>query len=532
LLGRTDRKWRRAFVALPVVMALVLTACGSDKEKSGTGTTAPVDDIDPNGILKVGIDLALQNDASVVLDPAVATGPNGNPEDAIFNLLYGRFLQRNVDGTQTPDLAESAEVVDANTIEVVLREDLTFSDGSPLDADDVKASLERYLANRAQNETGFMEAFFGLKSIDVVSPTTVRLTIADGKAAGWYDAYIDAWQTSITKPNPSDPASPLGAGPMKLVDYERAQRLQLAKNDKFWDAKAIKLAGYDFIHISQSQGASGIAALRNDQVDVTFTEPAQLPSLTGTLKSFARVSPDLTVSMHICKREGPLADVKVRKAINKGINREAIAKVVFSDTAEPATHLWPEGHRFSDPALEDVLAYDPTAAKALLKEAGQEDGFSVDMYFLPNFGIPEMAEVVAQQLGAVGITVNLKPGNNYVNDFLVPGPPAIGLFPGSSAGVAKLNSWTGTSLGNVCKYSNPELDELVAKLNLVSQASDEAVTLWKQADKLVVDNALGGFLVYRSSLGAYDEDNVGKMSGLPQGSWIVPDPRTTYVKAK
>jgi peptide/nickel transport system substrate-binding protein len=481
--------------------------------------------------VKVGIDLALQNNTGVVFDPAVATGPNGTPEDGIFNLLYGRFLRQNPDGTDTPDLAKSAKIVDPKTIEIVLRDGLKFSDGSPLDGTAVKTALERYLANRKANESGFAAAYFSLQSVEVVSSTTVRLLIPDGTAAGWYDQNIDAWTTSISKVNPADPSRPIGAGPMKIVTFEPGQKLTLTKNDNYWKAKDVTLGGYEFVQIAQNAATSGISALKAGQIDVTFTEPEQLASLSGSYKSFARVSPDLIVGMHICKREGPLANVDVRKAINKGIDRATISKVVFSGTAKPATQLWPTGHRFNDPSLDKELAYDPTAAKALLKKAGFEK-FSVDMYFLPNFGIPQMAEVIAQELGAIGITVNIKTGNNYVNDFLVPAPPAIGLYPGSNAGVNKLNTWSGTSLGNVCKYVNPELDALITKLRAVSQSSPEAITLWKQVDKLVVDQALGGFLLFRSSLGAYNDSVIGNMVGLQQGSWIIPDPWKTFVKTK
>jgi ABC-type transport system substrate-binding protein len=317
---------------------------------------------------------------------------------------------------------------------------------------------------------------------------------------------------------------------MKIVSYARGQKLVLAKNDKYYDPSAIKVAGMEFTHIANASPQSGIAALRQGQIDITFTDPSQLASLSGDLDVYKRVSPNQNVWMHICKRSGPLANEKVRVALNKAINREAINKAVFQDTAEPSTGLWPKGHKFSNPDTADFLDYDPEGAKKLLKEAGFEK-FTVDVYPIQFAGIPETAEAMKQQLAEVGITLNIKSTTNYVNDYLNPQADGLGIFPGSVQGVFKLNGYTGDSAGNVCKWNDPEITELHAKLSAISENDPQAVELWHQAEEIVIKQALTGFIVFRSSLAAYDTSRLGDLTSLQLGNYVVPDPLETYVKA-
>ena len=207
----------------------------------------------------------------------------------------------------------------------------------------------------------------------------------------------------------------------------------------------------------------------------------------------------------------------------------ALGEGVYADTTEPQTQLWPAGHRFNDPALDDVLAYDPEAAKQLFVDAGYPDGFDVDLYVVAGVNGTEAAEVIDSQLGAIGVRTNIIIPANYVTEFLNPPRPGMGLFPGNAAGRAKLNQFTGKALANVCGYSDPALDALAAQLATVSDSSPEAVDLWHQIDKIVVDDALNGFFLFRSRLAGYNTDNIGALGLWPQGTVVIPDPRATWM---
>jgi peptide/nickel transport system substrate-binding protein len=534
----------RRWLALLMVFALAFTACGDDDDDSGgessdttiagdsTATTTapePESESDPEGVISVGYDLVQAGITGVWVDPAAAKN-NATANDSLFALVYGRFVTLGPDGELQPDLAESATVVDNNTVEIQLREGVTFSDGSPFDASAVKAGLDRSIAS--QNEEAYQPEFFSLETVEVTGPTTVKLSFPDGTAPSWFDTFIAAWQTSIVKAGETDFVKPTGAGPMVVESFEEGQSLVLRKNENYWNVDEVKVAGMEFVHIDNAQPQAGLGALRAGQLDVTFTDPSQLTALSGNIESYARISPDQVIWMHMCKRDGPLADARVRTAINKGIDREAINEAIFQGTAEPSTQMFPTGHKFNDPEVDDVLAYDPEGAKELLAEAGFADGITLDVYPIAFGGISETAEVMKQQLEAIGVTLNIKStGMNYVEDFLKPQAAGIGIYPGNAVGAQKLNAWTGDGLGNVCSFNDPEITQLAADLASVSESTDEAIELWQQAEKKVVNEALGGFVLFRSALAAYDSERLGGLESLQLGQYVVPNPVKTFVKA-
>ena len=524
----TNGRRGRSAVALLIVAATLMAACGSSSKKSGGGgnATGSTSNADPNGVIKVGYDLQ-QEQQEFTFDPAV-TQSAGTANDALFDLVYGRLMRQNKDGSLSPDLAKSATIVDKNTIDVVLRDGLVFSDGTPLDSNAVKASLERYLANKAKNEQGFLTPFYSLKTIDIVSPTELKLNIPDGSAPSWFDQHISTWKSSVTKPGAT--FQPIGAGPFTVASYTPGQKIVYTKNPKYWNAKAVKVAGMEFDQVAFAQPQAGVAALKAGQFDVVSTDPSQLAALTGNIKVASRTGPSSTATMMACKADGPLADPRVRKALNKGIDRKAISDAVFGGTAEPATQMWPTGHKFNDAALDKELAYDPAGAKKLLADAGYANGVSIDLYPLDFAGLVQAAEVIKQQLAKVGITINLKTGVNFVTDFLQPQKHALGLYPGNNTGSQKLTAYTGNSLGNICRYNDPKITDLFNQLNGLSQSDPKAVDLWMQADKIVIDNALSVFVLFRAALGAYNTDRLGNMVPMELGQYIVPDPFKTYVK--
>jgi ABC-type transport system substrate-binding protein len=520
----------RVLLAVVAAVSLVVAACSSDDDEgSSTDTTSAQAEFDPSGVLHVGIDLLTQSGGGPSFDPAAASF-SSNGYDGLWYLVFGRLMRPNDDGSLTPELAERATVVDTNTIEIVVREGVTFSDGTPLDAAAVKASLERALASRATAEAGFGVKFFSLQSVAVTAPDTARLSFSDGTAPSWYDQYIPQWQTSVTKPGETDWARPTGAGPMKLVSNTPGDSLVLTKNESYYDVASVKVAGYEFTHVPETQTASGIAAVQAGQLDIALADSTQIATLPANIKPFTLIKPSSTIGMHICKADAPLSDARVRQAINKGIDRRAISDTVFAGEAEPQTQIWPPGHTFNSPELDESLAFDPEGAKALLTEAGYPNGVAIDMHAVPAFGIDETAQILQQELGEIGIDVNFIAGGNYLQDFLQANKRAIGLFPGNSSGTDVLNAWSGDGVGNVCDYKNAELDGLLAELKGVSQSDPEAVELWRQVNELVVDEALGGFIIYRPAIVVFDEDKVGGLSLWPNGAYLIPDAMSTFVK--
>jgi peptide/nickel transport system substrate-binding protein len=529
-----DRAAPRRILAIALLALLIAAGCssgsGDDTATPSTGGAAsvPTDsrEIDADGVLKVGYDLRQSQGGGFYFDP---TKLQSTVHDGWMYMLYGRLLRPTLEGELEPDLAESTEVVDPNTIEITLRGGLTFSDGTPFDAAAVKAGLER---NKAEGARAVMtEPFYALGEITVTSPTTLTLAIAEGTAASWHDTFLAGFQSTITKPGQTDFTDPIGAGPFTVTSFQPDQSAVYAKSESYWDAESITLGGIEIVQVATDQPQSQTAALQTGQIDLSITDASQIPGLSGDLELFTQADPNQTLNMMICKKSGPLADARVRTAINKALERESIGDAVYAGTTEPMHQLWPAGHRFNDPSLEDVLAYDPAAARNLLAEAGYPDGFEVDMYLVNGVNVPEAAQVIEQQLADIGIKANIIIPANFVADFLQLQKEGIGVIPGNAAGRTKLNQFSGDALSNLCKYDDPELNAKVAELNQVSDSSDDAVELWHEIQDIVVNDALGGFVLFRSRLAAYNSDTLGSVGLWPEGTVVVPDPRVTWIKA-
>jgi peptide/nickel transport system substrate-binding protein len=523
---RRNVSWGR-IAAVVLVGVLVLAGCSSSDEDTGSGGTgtASGSGADRSAVLHVGYDL-IQDPGEINVDPLTATN-DSTSNDPLWYLVYGRFMKATLDGELEPDLAEKAEIVDSGTIVITLRAGQTFSDGSPFDAAAVKASLEASLAAKPVNESAFQAAFFDLTAVEATDATTVTLRIAGEKAPSWFDQYISTWPTSIAKAGSTGNGRGIGAGPYTIVSKD-TRTWVLERNEAYWNADNVNYAEIQLVQVAYAQPQSGLAALQGGQIDVTYTEPALVTSLGGSFESYARTSADKAVQLAMCKASGPLADARVRTAINKAIDREAINEAVYFGTSEPQTQFWPTGHRLNDASLDDALAYDPDGAKKLLQDAGYGSGVTLDIYPISAFGIDDATEVMQQQLAAVGITLKIVPTTDYVGQFLQPKSAGLGVYPSSQAGVGKLNAVTGTGIGNDCAYNDPELETIAANLRKVSQSSDEAVALWNQATKIVVDDALLGFVVWRSDIAAYNSETIQDMQPLQYGSYLVPDPTVAY----
>ena len=178
------RSWsaRRALIVLVVAGALLAPACSSDEgseEPGSSPTTGASEAVNQDGFLRIGYDLIQNGQWS--WNPGI--GNSGTSMDPMWYLVYGRLMRKAADGTLIPDQAESAEVVDANTIEVKLRPDQTWSDGAPFDAAAVKAGLDSNIAAKNQGNLGAdYSGVGGTVTVDVVDPTTVKINVPTNSA--------------------------------------------------------------------------------------------------------------------------------------------------------------------------------------------------------------------------------------------------------------------------------------------------------------------------------------------------------------
>ena len=399
-------------------------------------------------------------------------------------------------GSYVPDLASKVTVSDPQTIQIEVRPKAVFADGTPLDAAAVKAGLERNIGTA--HKGGFKAALFSISGIDVTAPDSLVLHFSDPSASAFYPLLVDQ-ESFIVSPTAADAGNldnaPVGAGPFRLTKFVAGDQIVLEKNPKYWDAKAIKLAGITFVNVAS--GPQQVNALKSGLVDVeTGLAPNTIPALQGTgLQVKAAFQDGQFLWMPICKASGPLANLKVRQALNYAIDRNAINKALLFGKGEPAWTLFPSDNVLYDKSLTNVYAYNPAKAKKLLKDAGYPNGFSTSVVPIPTPITTQVAQVVQQEWKAIGVSLTIVPTTDYVNDFYVRKVGEIGIVPATGTGLNKVvGPYMPGSIGNACSYSDPTLSDLVAQAQALPPDSSQLTAIWQKMQQFVINNALSVYI--------------------------------------
>lgn len=430
------------------------------------------------------------------------TGPNNSMRRHIFESLIWQDENQQL----SPLLATSWKPLDGTTWEFKLREGVTFHDGSAFDAYDVIYTICRIptVEDAPSPFTAYTKA---VREVEAPDPHT--LIIKTGTPYPLLPVELSTWGVISAKANGVDGASiafspdgcgdldypksqdfndgtaAIGTGKYKLVSYKRGEGVELARNENYW-GNAPHWENISFLPLT-SDGPR-VAALIAGDVDFIEKPPLQdLERINATdgLRSVQGISNrviylhfdhhNATGSPGVSGIEGdanPLRDVRVRQAISKAINREAIVARIMGGVAVPAGELLPAGMFGSqDMAVE---TYDPELAKSLLADAGYPDGFNL-VLGSPNdryINDAQIAQAIAQFLTRVGIKTDVDAitksqffsrRNNYEFSLYMAGWGS-GTGEMSSplkALLATRDSDKGFGGTNRGRYSNPEFDAVL-----------------------------------------------------------------------
>src|ERR1700722_19890012 len=280
--------------------------------------------------------------------------------------IYAGLLRETPSGSYVPDLASAATVVNPTTIDVTIRKGVVYSNGTPLNAAAVKAGYERNLTNP---HPGVWDQSMSDLSIDVTGTDTLVMNFSQPVASTFYPLLADQ-ESFMALPTGSASANPnlnlVGAGPFMLKSYNQGQSIALGKNPKYWDASAIHLTGVTFVNVPL--GPQQLNSLESGLVDVQGIPDSDIPALKAqpNLQSSSAFPDASYFFVPICTASGPLANVKVRQALNFATDRTAINNALLFGKGQPAWSIFPSTSSFYDKSLTNVYAYNPKKAKALL----------------------------------------------------------------------------------------------------------------------------------------------------------------------
>jgi peptide/nickel transport system substrate-binding protein len=389
----------RPGVAVTAAVAVTsLAACGGGGGGAGGNSQSPSDTLT----------IALNADAAPSgYDPLLYS----QGQFQFFAGLYDALFVTDENGEAQPSLATGFENNADNTqTTITLQEGVTFTDGSALDADVVKANLDR---RSDEDLEGYGSIAPGqaaeITDVTVSDPQTVVITWKSPQATP-QNNLVDTAGVIVGPDGVADPDSlettPDGSGAYTLSTDEttRASKYTFDKNAEAWNADEWAYDTIVFNVITDPQALAN--AVVSGQADVAGALDSTTIDMVESRQSIVK-SGGTIVGFPVTDKTGAttpaFAEEAARQAIGYAIDRQKLVDDLHPG-ARPTTQLFPEAATGFDPALDEEFGYDPDKAKQLLADAGFPDGFEMNITVL---GQPSEDLVAIQgQLAEVGTTHN------------------------------------------------------------------------------------------------------------------------------
>ncbi|MFX0196663.1 MAG: ABC transporter substrate-binding protein [Candidatus Hodarchaeota archaeon] len=326
-------------------------------------------------------------------------------------LIYDALFYRNPETFKPePNLVKQLKQVDPTTWDIDLRQGVIFHDGSEMTAEDVVFSMERILDPEVK--APYRGSFSWIKSVSASGRYAIRLTTHRpfGLISQMLTFMYILPKRHLEKVGPETFAiQPVGSGPYKVVKWERGNKLVLTANENWWKgAPPIK----DVVIRVIPETSTRIAELLTGGVHIAWRVPAdQIGLIKDSKVAHISAQPILRVDFLVLDGDGrggktPLADVRVRRAIQHAINVEEIISHVLKGYGERVNAGLNRLHFGCNPSIPPVR-YDPDKAKQLLREAGYPADYK--LRFNTYNTVPDtVSEAVRVYLEAVGIRVDRK----------------------------------------------------------------------------------------------------------------------------
>ncbi|MBO0905189.1 ABC transporter substrate-binding protein [Jiella sonneratiae] len=328
----------------------------------------------------------------------------------IVDNVFDTLVMRDADMKLVPGLAVAWRPLDDTTWEFDLRKDVKFHDGEVFDANAVKFTIDRILDPKANSPT--LSYIRTIASVEVVTPYTVRVKTSGPDPL--LPTRMSRYPTYIVPPryvqevgNDVFAAKPVGTGPYAFVEFVPDRHVILQANPDYWRGRpAIDRVTWRAI----PDGTARITALLTGEADIVENVPVDLAPMVEQSPDADLVSVrngGLTVYLGLVMKDAPLDELKVRQALDAAIDRKGIVDNILRGMATPkGTQVGPADFGYVD---IPPTPYDPEKARALLKEAGHPDGFTVKMQSTHRYMKDgEVAQAIAQQFGDVGVKVDLE----------------------------------------------------------------------------------------------------------------------------
>ncbi len=514
------RFWRLLILIPTSLIIFVLVACapgsGIVLPASPVPETAPLrgpegEPSQTGGKLVYGLTLSPSG-----IDPHVnASAELGIPLTSVYDTLVYRALDSETGEPFLPGLAESWEVSDDGlTYTFHLRRDVTFHDGTPFNAEAVRANIERIV----NPETKSQKAVFLLgpfDSVEVIDRYTVAIRLSAPYAPlldGLAQVYLGmASPAALAEWGADYQFHQVGTGPFKFVEYVPNDHLTLVRNDDYnWGPALYDHPGPAYLDEIEfrffTDPAGRALALEAGDADVMGELPPLDAARLRQDERFAVIPiaiPGQSLGLMLNTQRPPLDDVRVRQALLFATDRSTIAQAIFGGESPVATGPLTAATFGYDPSLAERYPHNPNEAAALLEEAGWTDSdgdgvrdrggqpLALDAVLMTWGSVPEVAQLLASQWAEVGVTLNTQTFT-YPAALEAAREGMYHLIPQNFSGSDPDLLWVYYHSGvpfNWSKVSDPTLDGLLEEARSTSDLAQRA-ELYAQAQQRIMELAL------------------------------------------
>lgn len=525
---------KRSVLAAAAVAASVLAlgACApSGPEDSGTDATADGAAGESGGTLTIATTTDVVN-----FNPLIG---NSRTDSWVTSLMYPRLLNINAEGAKEAALAVDWGWIDDTTGYWEIRDDLTWSDGEPVTAEDVAFTLNATKEDQPSGTLVGQLTYFD--SAEAVSDTRVEVRLTEPDAS--FIEGVGFWATIVPEhifgaapsvaefPNDSDW---VGAGPYTLTEVQRGQDYVLEAVENYPLVEGGEPGPDEIVFKVYPDVNTEILALQNGDVDLIANAlpPAQVAEMQNTDGITVQEVPGLGYAHMVYNMDrAPLDDVRVRQALAHAVDYEAIREVVLhgqavstgSSPIMPVLSEWYE-------ELEEY-EYDPALSRQLLEEAGQPTDGSLTFDLLYSLQDPitsQWANLVRDGAAEAGITIELAgfERNTYLSrtqegDYdIYAGNFAIMEDPRVNMTLTYLPD----GFINYTHNDDPELNALIEQARVVPDF-DEQLPLVQEAARIVRDQVYDN-IMYTQNLYLAHSDEWEGFIAQPSELLSIVNPRS------
>lgn len=492
-----------ALVLAFLMLSAVLVGCSGGKTEDPSPTpSAPAGEPADGGTLTVGI----AQDLDDTLDPHKMV--SAGTREVFFNIFEG-LVKPDTEGNLVPAVAGDYDVTGGDIFTFTLREGVKFHNGNAVTVNDVLYSLRR----AAGLDTGepLIDGLDAIASVEAPDDKTVVVKLKEPNIE------FLALLTAAIIPEGNDPLTELvGTGPFKYVSRSPQENIILEKFDGYWGTPAhVDSVTYKIIENAETL----VMSLKSGAVDlVSHLTSAQVKEL-GEGFTVLEGTMNLVQAVYLNNAVAPFDNVNVRAALSRAIDRSMIMDYLADGRgAAVGSSMYPAFKKYFRPELVEYYSYDPTIAKEILTKAGYPDGFEMTITVPSNYQPHvDTATVIAEQLKAIGVTVNIEPVDwgTWISrvyqgrDFQ---STVIGLDASVMTARAMLSRFASDSGSNFISFADEEYDsvfkqavaatddaeqvELYGRLQTILTEKAASLYIQDMCDLVVMGNGLQGYEFY------------------------------------